>query len=241
MSKPSQNASIELLNSQAHKDVKIETDKYNTKENRVNVAMVTAGELSALVHEYPIFMTKVPSTDELQLIALLGFKSGQNLYLNNNNWRATYLPLDITRKPFQAYMPEEGNFNKGHIAIDMQAEQVNYKSGSSLFDDKGGKTDYLKRIEKTFAQLMGGVKQTSELLKQAEDLNLIEGMNLKIEVPGKDDITLNGLFGFNKENVGKLTGESLELAHKSGLLQLIPLVLCSTLHMQKLIGWAKSG
>lgn len=236
-----QNTSLELLDSQAHRSIKIDTKKLNTKQNRVNVASVTVGELNVLVHEYAIFMTKNPTSDDLQLTALLGFKSGQNLYLEGDNWRVSSLPLDILRRPFQAYMPESGIFNKGHIAIDMLAEQVNLQTGTPLYDEQGNKADLLQRIEQTFAQLMGGAVQTAQLLKQAESLELVEKIDLKIEIPDKEEVGLTGLYAFNTENVAKLKGEALEQAHQSGLLQVIPLVLSSTIHIQKLIGWAQNA
>lgn len=229
---------IELLNNEKHHNLKIQTNKLNTKSNRVNVANVIVGELNTLVHEYAIFMTKSPTSGALQLTAILGFKSGENLYLNGDNWRATYLPLDITRRPFQAYLPDKNNMDKGHVAIDLLAEQVNEKHGTPLFDEQGDKTEFLQRIEKTFSELMGGAKQTSALLQLAEQLNLVEGINLSIDVSDKSKVELNGLFSFDKEAVGKLSGQELEQAHQSGLLQVISLMLSSSLHLQKLIGWS---
>jgi hypothetical protein len=57
-------------------------------------------------------------------------------------------------------------------------------------------------------------------------------------VPNKSKVELNGLFSFDKEAVGKLSGQELEQAHQSGLLQVISLMLSSSLHLQKLIGWS---
>ncbi|MCF2950267.1 SapC family protein [Paraglaciecola aquimarina] len=234
----SNKSTIELLDSQAHRKLKIQTQKLNTKQNRVNVANVSVGELNTLVHEYPVFITKSPNSGDLQLTAILGFKSGENLFLKGDEWRATYLPLDIIRRPFQAYLPDQNNPNQGHIAIDLLAEQVNEKHGTPLFDDQGNKTEFLQRVEQTFSQIMGGAVQTLNLLKQAEQLGLIESINLSIEVPNKGKVELNGLLAFNKEAVDKLSGQELEQAHQSGLLQVIHLLLSSTLHLQKLIGWS---
>ncbi|MDU0354356.1 SapC family protein [Paraglaciecola aquimarina] len=148
-------STMELLDGRVHKDIKIDTSIVDTLQNRVNVATVIAQELSTLVHEYSIFITKSPTSGEFQLTAILGFSDKQNLYLRDNKWQATYMPLDIIRRPFQAYMPDKDNMNKGHIAIDVAAEQVNKKQGAALFDEEGKKTDYLTKIESTFSQLMG--------------------------------------------------------------------------------------
>lgn len=234
----STNNSVELLNSETHHKLKILTHKLNTKQNRVNVANVIVTELNTLVHEYAIFMTKNPSSGDLQLTAILGFKSGENLYLNGDNWRATYMPLDITRRPFQAFIPDQNNLAKGHIAIDLLAEQVSEKHGTPLFDEQGNKTEFLQRIEKTFSEIMSGTQHSRAILQQAEQLNLVEGITLNIEVPNQGKVELKGLFAFNKEAVDKMKDQDLEQAHKSGLLQVIHLILSSTLHLQKLINWS---
>ncbi|MDU0354357.1 SapC family protein [Paraglaciecola aquimarina] len=62
-----------------------------------------------------------------------------------------------------------------------------------------------------------------------------------VEIPNKGKIELNGLYGFDKKAVDKLSGKSLKQAHESGILQVIHLVLSSSLHLQKLINWAAGG
>jgi len=230
--------SFELLNTDQHRNLRINTKLLDTPQHHTNIALVTVGELSALVHEYAIFITKSPSTEQFQLAAILGFNSGQNLYLQDNNWRATYLPLDIQRRPFQAYVPDENKVNEGRIAIDVASEQVSENEGINLFNEKGDATDYLKKVQQIFSELMAGTVQTRQLLEQANQLKLIERIDVNIEIPDKKSVALNGLFGFNKEALTKLNGADLELAHQSGLLQVSHLVLSSTLHLQKLINWS---
>ncbi|WP_158970217.1 SapC family protein [Paraglaciecola sp. L3A3] len=237
----STNSTFELLDSKIHKNLKIDTSLLNTKLNRVNVSSVIVSELNTLVHEYAIFMTKSPSSGELQLTAVLGFDAGENLYLDGNNWRATYMPLDIIRRPFQAYMPDKNKMDQGHLAIDVAAEQVNKKKGAALFDEQGNKTEYLQKIETTFSQIMGGVPYTAALLKEAEDLKLIEPVTITVEIPNRGKVDLNGLYGFDKKAIDKLTGAALKKAHQSGLLQVIHLMLSSTIHLQKLIGWSAAN
>ncbi len=238
MTNTNNNNKVALLNSQTHHNIKILQKKYNTEQNRINVVNVVISELKMLVHEYPIFMTKHPKTDQLQLVAILGFKLGENLYLDGDHWRATYLPLDIMRRPFQAFIPEQDSYGKGHIAIDLSAEQVSTSEGTALFDEQGNKTAYMQRIEKTFSEIMLGSQQTQRLLQQADELGLVEGITLDIELPTQGKVSLNGLFAFNKSAVDKLTGNSLQETHQSGLLQVIHLVLSSSLHLQKLINWS---
>lgn len=231
-------SSLELLNSEDHQKLRIDNTLIDCQDNRVNIASVTAGELSTLVHEYAIFITKSQTTEDFQLAAVLGLKSGENLYINDNKWRATYLPLDILRRPFQAYLPNLRNLKEGRIAIDIASEKVSETVGEALFDGEGNETKFLQKLQKTFAELMSGAEQTRTLLEKANQLNLIESVTLNIDIPERDTTSLNGLYAFNKEALTKLSGHDLEQVHQSGLLQVSHLVLSSTLHLQKLINWS---
>ena len=231
-------STLELLSNEKHQKLRIDNKLVDCKQNRVNIALVTVGELSTLIHEYAVFITKSPTTGQYQLAALLGFNSGENLYLKDNLWRATYLPLDILRRPFQAYLADPSKLKEGRIAIDVASEQVSNSVGEALFNEQGDATEYLQKVQKTFAELMSGADQTQTLLEQANQLELIESITLNIDIPGQDSTALNGLYAFNKEALTNLSGTELEQAHQSGVLQVSHLILSSTLHLQKLINWS---
>lgn len=234
-------SSFELLNSDQHGNLRIKIDQLDTPENRSNTALVTIGELSTLVHEYPIFISKSPSSGEFQLMAILGFSADENLYLQSNRWEAIYLPLDISRRPFQAYVPDANKLDQGRIAIDTSSVQISENEGEALFDEQGEATDYLKKMQTIFAKLMGGMTQTREILKQADKLKLIEAISLNIEIPARGKASLNGLYSFDKKALTSLRGDALQQAHDAGILQVSHLLLSSTLHLQKLINWASKS
>ncbi len=228
---------LELVNFEAHKKVKISNTNFNIAENHVNSVTVVANELSTLVHEYPIFITKHAISGQYQLLAILGFESGQNLYLDGESWRGSYIPMDILRRPFHAYIPDKNNPAQGQIAIDLAHPWVNETQGYSLADDHGKASDYFKRIEKTFSQLMGGNSYTSNALQVADELNLLESVTVSVDLPNGEKKTLNGLYSFEQEKVTALTGEALEKSHQVGLLQICHLMLSSGANLPKLIGW----
>lgn len=228
---------LELVNFEAHKEIKICNTNFNIAANRVNAVTVVANELSTLVHEYPIFITKHAATGQYQMVAILGFESGQNLYLDGESWRGSYIPMDILRRPFQAYIPDKNNPAQGQIAIDLAHPWVNSNEGHSLVDDQGNSSDYFKRIENTFSQLMGGNSFTLNALQVADELNLLESVTISVDLPNGEKKTLNGLYSFEQEKVTALTGEALEKSHKAGLLQICHLMLSSGANLQKLVGW----
>lgn len=230
-------AKFELVSNEAHQHIKVNSQKYDIPENKVNAALVVASELSVLVHDYPIFITKQPNTENYQLTALLGLHAGENLYLEGEKWKTMYLPLDILRKPFQAYIPDPNDTSKGHIAIDMNSELVGDAKGEALFDEQGEPSKYFQRIQSAFAQIMGGTQFTSDLLKQADEMGLLEQVNLTVDLPDGGKANINGLYTFDKEKITALKGEQLERCHELGILQVCHLVMSSGIHMERLIKW----
>ncbi|WP_017446592.1 SapC family protein [Gayadomonas joobiniege] len=232
-----QKPNLELLDKEKHKSLKIDTSNMDLEINRANAAFVVVNELSTICHEYPVFISKNPRTGQFQLTAVLGFESGQNLYLQNGKWDATYLPLDILRRPFQAMVDDEDT-SSGRIALDVDSEMVRTQRGQALFDENGDASPYLQRIQQTFSQLMAGANRSQEILKQADEMELLEQVTVSMDKKDGEKVTLNGLYAFKQEAIAELTGEALEKAHKSGILQVCHLVLCSGVHLQKLVNWA---
>ncbi|MBU2872047.1 SapC family protein [Colwellia sp. E2M01] len=231
---------MELLDTVRHKNIKIKTSLIDVPHNHINTAIVVVGELATLVHEYPIYITKNPGTGQFQLSAIFGFEKGENLYLKKNAWQATYLPLDMLRRPFIVHMPE-GDLSEGaRLVLDTASPSLTKGKGERLFNDKGEATDYLQRIQKTFSQLMSGTKETNDILKKADEMGLIEPVSIDIQFNDKEATSLTGLYAINQKAVTELKGDALEQCHHSGILQVCHLLLSSGLHIEKLIKWKNS-
>lgn len=229
--------SIEMLNPAIHGKLRVNTKNYHCEENFVNAASVMVSELSSLVHEYPIFITKNNATGEFQLTAVFGFSNGENLYLKDDTWQATYLPLDILRRPFQLVKPDKNSSSQGHLAINSTSKQLQKNTGEMLFDDNGKPTAYLQRIQQTFSQLINGSEQTRAILSTADKFGLIEPVTINIELNEKESTSLNGLYAFKQKAVTELKGSELETCHNVGVLQVCHLLLSSGIHLDKLIKW----
>ena len=224
-----------LVDPNGHKDFRVNTLLADCPHNHVNVAAVVANELSTLCHEYPIFVTRNPNTSQYQLSAILGLKSGQNLYLQDGKWNSDYIPMDIARRPFQLFASDETN-QHGHLTIDMTSPQVQQEVGERLFEEDGSPSEYMQRIHKTFSSLMGNAQLTNNIMKLAEELDLIESLDMTFEFQS-GDVSLNGVYGFSGEKISQLAGENLQKAHEQGVLQVAHLVMSSAVNLNKLTRW----
>ena len=92
---------IELLNPKQHSKLNIKTGIDANYDDIRNVIAVVAGELPQLVLDFPVFFTRHPETKAYELVAVAGFSATENLFLDGNKIKASYVPLDMRRQPFK--------------------------------------------------------------------------------------------------------------------------------------------
>ena len=86
------------LNNIDHKDLRVDVRRSAALGDDVAFAPTFPAEFRELQAHYPIVFSKSPD-GSFQPVALLGFKDGQNLFLDQDDWDATYVPLAIERQP----------------------------------------------------------------------------------------------------------------------------------------------
>lgn len=239
-------AQLQLLTSEAHGKLNVIRGEYLDSSFAVNLSTVMVSELAFLVHEYPLFFYKSARSGEFQLAALLGFESGQNLFLNGGKWASRYVPLDIQRRPFQLHVPApqssaahnvEGQGNKpasGHLAIDPSSAQFSATKGEPLYNGDGSPTATLLHYQTLFSHLLSASEQTRSVIATLVAHELLEAVELNVTLKN-GDITLNDLYAVNVKKLNGLTGEALQACHNKGVLQVCHLVMSSGAHLETMI------
>ena len=73
------------------------------------MAILAASEIMSSSVNYPVVFAKHPDTGRFLCLALFGLESGENLFFNKDGWKATYIPMNITRTPFAMSASEKGD------------------------------------------------------------------------------------------------------------------------------------
>ena len=89
-----------LVNNVEHKNTKIITRRDEQYGDRMMSTMTFPIEFRNIQSSYPIFFQKDAETGQFFSIALLGFEKGENLFLTERGWEASYVPMSILRQPF---------------------------------------------------------------------------------------------------------------------------------------------
>ncbi|MEH6711587.1 MAG: SapC family protein [Paraglaciecola polaris] len=235
---------LQLLSPQEHGQLRIIQGEYLDPSFAVNLSTVMVSELAFLAHEYPLFFYKSARSGEFQLAALLGFESGQNLFLDNGNWMSRYVPLDIQRRPFQLHVPDASAVNhasiqtgvptSGHLAIDPTSPQFSETKGESLYNDDSSATVTLLHYQTLFSHLLSAAEQTRSVIATLVQHELLEAIELNVTLKN-GDITLNDLYAVNVKKLNGLTGETLQACHDKGVLQVCHLLMSSGAHLEMMI------
>lgn len=226
------------LDAVVHKNVKIHQGYGHQFGDHVHYVPVIADELKNLVCEYPVCFMKNPNNGQFELVAILGFQAGQNLYLNEEQWRTNYIPLHFRRQPFMFSSQAE---NETQLIFDQTSKRVNSKDGLALFDEKGNETAYLLSIKKILSTLASGSYSTSLMIKALIEHDIIEPIRIKVtltEASDTDNVNyIDGLYSINEQKLGQLKDSLLIDFISKGYLQACAYLGASLGHLDKLNKW----
>lgn len=232
-------AKYTLLNNSSHLNTRIITQRGAKYGENIHFIPVIADELANLIVDYPVCLMRENEAGQFGLYAILGFEPGENLYLQDNNWDATYIPLHVRRQPFMlGIQPDEKEGSSEEsivITIDMDSKRVSDHEGEALFKDDGSNTPFLENIRDILTYLMRGRESTKAFITQLNDLELIESAQLDITFPNGEKKSFDGLYTINQEKLNQLSGYTLEQFNKKGYLQASYLLTSSIGHFNKLL------
>jgi len=232
-----------LLNNIDHQDVKIITDKSAEYGNNSMYSVIFPLEFKHVQADYPIFFHKDHASDEYTALALFGFKEDENLYLQDNNWQASYIPLMVEREPFligfqqqdaQTAENDETN-NNTVIHLDIDSPRVSKTEGTDIFLPQGGNSEYINRISNILKTIHDSKASTKLFMDTMKEHDLFEGFNLDIQLKDGSNNRLTGFYTINENKLRALSGETLADLNKSGILMLIYMVIASHENINALI------
>lgn len=228
-----------LLNNLDHQDLKIITDKSEKYGNNTMYSVVYPFEFKQLQADYPIFFHKDNASNSYTALALLGFQEKENLFLKNEQWHASYIPLMIEREPFligkQSQIENGETVENTVIHLDLDNPRVSKDQGTDIFLPQGGNSDYINRISATLKAIHESKASTKLFMDNMVELDLFESFNLDIQLTNGSNNRLSGFYTLNEDKLMNLTGSELEKLNKSGLLKLIYMVIASHENINALI------
>jgi hypothetical protein len=217
-----------------HRKIKIKPIENFDFAKNINMASIMLHEFSRAASIYPIVFVEDRQKDQFRPLVLLGLEDDENLFVQGDKWKASYIPAIIRRYPFAlAKTPDESRFI---VCIDEESESVSEVEGEPLFNDKGEPGEIMERVKRYLAELQQMDKFTEEFCVYMKERNMFTPLNMKVRV-GTKLRNITGAYIVNEERLNALSDESfLEMRAK----KYIPVVyshLSSLPQIERLLGF----
>ncbi|BFM22191.1 SapC family protein [Gilvimarinus japonicus] len=227
--------SVELVNKNDHQGVKVITRKSEDFGDNVMLTQTFPLEFRHLQPHYPILFQKVRDTDRFIAVALFGFEEGENLFLEDSGWGASYVPLMIQRQPFQIGFQNKEDGVERVLHIDMSSPRVSTSEGSNLFSDHGEPTEFLDYMASALETIHLWAEQGDDFDKVLSGYDLLEPVTFDITLETGRQAQMLGFYTINEDVLAKLSGEALGELNEKGYLMPIYMAIGSLGNIKKLI------
>jgi hypothetical protein len=232
-------ANFQLLNNVDHKDLKVIIERSAAMGDDVLYAVTFPDEFRNLQRHYPVFFIKNPNSGEFQAVAMFGVEDGENLFLDDNGWNASYIPLNIMRQPFLIGFQEknvDGRIEREPVVtVDMDNPRVSTEQGEPVFLEHGGNSDYLEQVNSILQVLHAGMNRSKPFFDALVELDLLESFVLDAQLYDGSEHRLSGFYTINEETLKQLNGEQLEMLNKRGYLEAIYMAIASMTNLPLLL------
>ncbi|WP_111642175.1 SapC family protein [Marinimicrobium alkaliphilum] len=231
--------SHQLLNNIDHKELRVITKRAAEYGDQVMFSPTFPDEFRSVQAHYPIFFYKDNATGQFQAAAMFGFSTGENLFLSDRGWDATYIPLGIVRQPFligfQEFQEDGVSKTQRVIHLDMDSPRISKTEGESLFLEYGGNSPYLEQVASALELMHQGFERAPTFIAALLEHELLESFSLDIELNDGSNHQLQGFYTINEDTLAKLGGDQLAALNEAGWLQPIYMAIASQSHIRDLI------
>jgi len=224
-----------ILNPADHGQLRIHTQAGAEFGDDVMACLAMPAEFREVQAHYPIVFRRDAETGKLAALALFGFETGENLFLNGSTWEARYKPMAHAVQPFLiGRAAEDGAPPQVHI--DMAAPRIAQGGeGMRVFDDSGAPTPYLEGIANMLGDLDYAWHESAAFFTALEAYELVEPFSLEVTLDNGAVQTLVGFQTIHEDRLASLDGEALQALMSEGHLARIYMVLASLAQFGNLV------
>lgn len=225
-----------MLNNVEHRELRVNTCFGEEFGDNIMTTLAIPSEFRNLQADYPIVLHKDEDTGKFLPMVMFGFEQDENLFLNGEQWQASYVPLMVRRGPFLIGFqePPGGGDKSMVISVDMDNPRVG-QEGERLFEPFGDNTEYTNQVADILQQIDQGQAAIEEFSRALSNLDLIEPFSFEVKLNSGETRRLEGFYTIHEEKLASLGGVILEDFAQRGILHGAYMMLASLGNFPKLI------
>jgi hypothetical protein len=186
-------------------------------------------EIVLAAADYPLVLMKHADTGRFNVVALYGFATGRNLYVDGSQWRATYVPQSSLRYPFLA--SDSGVLG---LALDERSGLIGSPEGHRLFDEAGRPTEYTVQVANTLQWLRQDFAAMQELVQALTQLSLVKPLSLLLRLEDATEQQIEGLYTIGDQALAALADTHVVALHRKGALRAVSILTASLVQLNRL-------
>jgi len=227
------------LDRDVHKNLKLDTSQsVVTRVADQNSVFLAAVEFADACKEYPIVFVRAgqPGPDGKQAVAplaVLGLKSGSNLFVDGDKWTGSYVPAYVRRYPF-AMARLDGKTDNMAVCYDIKWPAFNETTGEALFKD-GQPTEFLLNAKSFLENFEQEAERTRLICDLLVELDLLQDMRFEATLPNDEKLDVEGFMALDEKKYTELPDDKVLQLHRNGLIAMIEMHRLSLTNMNRLV------
>ena len=224
-----------VLTSDEHRTLRVRTESSAELGDGVMSCFTVPSEFRSLQHNFPILFRRDDASGKFSALALLGFESGENLFLDGDRWDADYKPMALAIQPFLVGRSADAD-RPSQVHIDLDHPRIaKTDEGMLLFDPHGQPTPYLERVSEMLGDLDEGYRASGAFFAALERYDLLEPFFLDVTLRNGSSHRMVGYHLINEERLQALEPGAVAELHRDGHLLPIFMALASLSSLANLI------
>ncbi len=238
MSNPERNPpNIQTVDYARHGKLKIKPSPSYVHAKDRHVVAVNVSELGISSSNFPLVFIRNPDDSRLVLMAMLGLKTGENIYYGPDFWETTYVPLAVQRNPFIVGLDDRVQDGiQLTTCLEMNSEYLNEKEGLPLFTDDGKESDVLVKAQQMLTQMFEASKFTEQFIAKLQELDMVMPFEIDLKMQRGDEVRkITGMFTVDENRMKALSAAELKDLQTREYLAPCHLMLVSLYQLNHLI------
>lgn len=222
------------LNSHHHGALKVLESSTMTFAKQQHLSSIRVTEVTQSVCNFPVLVTRVAGSGNWSISGVTGLELGANLFVEDDQWQATYMPKSFQSYPF--YLMQTNKAQADYVVgADVTSDAFSETDGQPLFDDKGKATLFLNSAKTLLEDNIKNDILTYQFVKTLDELDLLKPIDLLVNYNDGTVNTLTGMHTVDEDRLQSLAPGAFEDLHKNGYLAPIYAMLISLYQLNTLV------
>lgn len=227
---------LQALSPVEHQGLRLKDNPLFEQTKQLQFIPLYANEFIQASTCYPIFFIKDSTSGKLFSIALFGLEKGENLFYDDEQWRATYASENMRCWPFSIAKTAD---NQWTAHIDRSCQLLSNTEGHLLYD-RDEPSDALKKVLSRLDNVQQQKVQSMAFTEWLLDFQLLKPVRLSMEYMCGEKSAVNGLYSIDENVLQQLDKDALSTCHQCGYLASIYALLASQHNLYDLIRLKKT-